>query len=622
MKKNKEILGILLRVSSDVQKTDGTSLDVQKKMGLEISKKIGFEPMVFNEGSQSTFDTEINERVVLVELLDKIDKGEISSIWVYNLDRLGRNTQSWMSIYKILIENRVFTYVGNSTNRYDLDTPLDNLHLNMLSIISQYDNQIRRMRSVMGKRNSLRSGNTYVGGTKPFGYNVKGKKLVINKEESECVKKIYEMYRDGKSTTDIKTYMDLKTSFEPKRSKSGWNLGTIQKTLGSTLYIGKQKWEWKEKVGNRIKIVETLDIKTPKIVPKKLWNDVQKMLEQNHRNRDNKKKHITLFEGMLFCKSCGKKLFVRTNRNSKYELYSCRSGEYGWKNPQKWGTKHKNCSLKKSVRVEETDEIMMKHLIKILKESKSVRENFKVKSLTSKFDDVDNLNLKKKKKQKYITEKKNYKGKLEDNLVETELKIMMKEVSVSVGNKMKEKITKLISNEEDNINTLGRELSVLTKSNEWIDWLNKMYLEIDSLENLPLDKQRIFVSQHLKKVKVEYLSDVKSHKFDFEFLYPIVEDEVKLDGVDKKGRRKYEVLDGSTKTTLIHKVTQLRKRNNVSTLKKEITKMRVVEELSLSQICEKLNKKGILTPTKKRWDKPKLSSYIKNLKLEIDVGKV
>ena len=55
---------------------------------------------------------------------------------------------------------------------------------------------------------------------------------------------------------------------------------------------------------------------------------------------------------------------------------------------------------------------------------------------------------------------------------------------------------------------------------------------------------------------------------------------------------------------------------------KEITKMRVKEELSLSQICEKLNKRGILTPTKKKWDKPKLSSYIKNLKLEVDVGKV
>ena len=53
--------------------------------------------------------------------------------------------------------------------------------------------------------------------------------------------------------------------------------------------------------------------------------------------------------------------------------------------------------------------------------------------------------------------------------METELKIMMSEVSVSVGNKMKEKITELINNEENNINSLSRELSVLSKSNEWIE---------------------------------------------------------------------------------------------------------------------------------------------------------
>ena len=47
-------------------------------------------------------------------------------------------------------------YVGVSPKPYDLDNPLDNLNMNILSLISQYDNQIRRMRSVMGKRNSLK----------------------------------------------------------------------------------------------------------------------------------------------------------------------------------------------------------------------------------------------------------------------------------------------------------------------------------------------------------------------------------------------------------------------------------------------------------------------------------
>ena len=99
----KENIGILLRVSTKVQETDGTSLDVQKKMGLEMSKKLNLDPIIFNEGSQSSFKVEINERVKLVELLDEVGRGTIKNIWVFNTDRLGRNTQSWMISIRFLL---------------------------------------------------------------------------------------------------------------------------------------------------------------------------------------------------------------------------------------------------------------------------------------------------------------------------------------------------------------------------------------------------------------------------------------------------------------------------------------------------------------------------------------
>ena len=239
---SKENIGILLRVSSDIQQNEGGGLEVQKKMGLEMSKKLGYKPIIFNEGSQSSFKVEINERVKLVELLDEVGRGTIKNIWVFNTDRLGRNTQSWMSIYKVLIEYGVKVFVGTSPKPFDLDNPLDNLNMNMLSLISQYDNQLRRMRSVMGKRNSLKSGNTFVGGTKPFGYDVKNKRLIPNDGEKKVVNHIFKMYKEGKSTIEIKLYLDTKTEYSPKRSKDGWNLGTIQKMLGNSLYKGIQKW--------------------------------------------------------------------------------------------------------------------------------------------------------------------------------------------------------------------------------------------------------------------------------------------------------------------------------------------------------------------------------------------
>ena len=79
MDKNEKI-GLLLRVSTQVQEKDGTSLEVQEKTGRKLSEKLGLEPIVFNEGSQSSFKVEIEERIKLVELLDEIENNKIELI--------------------------------------------------------------------------------------------------------------------------------------------------------------------------------------------------------------------------------------------------------------------------------------------------------------------------------------------------------------------------------------------------------------------------------------------------------------------------------------------------------------------------------------------------------------
>jgi DNA invertase Pin-like site-specific DNA recombinase len=329
-------IGILLRVSSDIQQTDGGGLEVQKNLGLQMSKKLGLKPIIFNEGSQSSFQIELEERIVLVEMLDELQKGTIKNIWVYNSDRLGRSTQSWWSIYKVLLDSGTKVYIGSSPKPYDLDNPIDEFQMGILSLVSQYDNKLRRMRSVMGKRNSLKSGNTFVGGTVPFGYSVENKKLVPNEGEVTVLQKVFEMYRDGTSTVLIKLFLDTKTEYKPKRSKGGWNLGTIQKMLGNSLYKGVQKWEWKEMISGKPKVVETILLKTPKIISTKLWDEVQLKLLQNQKYRDSEKTYNSLLDGLLFCKSCCVILSSKEKESIPNPLYSCRSVEYKWKNPQKW----------------------------------------------------------------------------------------------------------------------------------------------------------------------------------------------------------------------------------------------------------------------------------------------
>ena len=262
-----EKIGLLYRVSSKPQETDGNSLDVQKQLGREVSNKLGLKFQEFNEGVQSTFKVEINLRPKLVELLDEIQKPKgIRKVWVYNTDRLGRYSNSWYSILKVFIDFGVQIYLGNSTKPYDLYSSPDKLMIGVLSLISQYDNELRRMRSIMGKRNSLKSGNTYLGSTIPFGYSVEKKKLIENPKESIHLKKIFTMYNQGKSSMDIKMYLDKVPDIKPRRTKLGWNLGTIQKMLRNTIYIGTQDWKWEEKLPNgEITTVDKITIETPKL---------------------------------------------------------------------------------------------------------------------------------------------------------------------------------------------------------------------------------------------------------------------------------------------------------------------------------------------------------------------
>jgi len=200
-----EKIGLLFRVSSQPQESDGGGLDLQRKLGKKISDKLGLEGIEFDEGVQSSWNVEINRRPKLVELLDEIQKKNgIRKVWVFNTDRLGRNSSSWYSILKVFMEYGVEFYIGEDTKPYDLTNSVDKLTLGVLSIISQYDNELRRMRSVLGKRNSLKNGNTWVGGTVPFGFSVKGKMLVIHPIESQYVKTMFEMYNKGKSSMDIK----------------------------------------------------------------------------------------------------------------------------------------------------------------------------------------------------------------------------------------------------------------------------------------------------------------------------------------------------------------------------------------------------------------------------------
>jgi len=618
----KEKIGLLYRVSSQIQETDGGSLDTQREMGKRMSKKLGFNYMEFDEGVQSSFNVEINFRPKVVELLTEIQKPKgIRKVWVFNTDRLGRYSNSWNTILKVFLDYGVEVYVGEGHKPYDLSNLTDKLTLGVLSLISQYDNELRRMRSIMGKRNSLKSGNTYLGSTIPFGYSVEGKKLIKNKTESNYVKEIFKMYNQGDSTMDIKVFLDKQPDIKPRKTKFGWNLGTIQKMLRNQLYIGVQKWRWEEKLPNgESTLIEEIEIKTPKLIDKKIYGEVQKKLDSRIRNNTPKENRFML-RGILKCSVCG---LMLSEREQKNPMYYGRCREYSWKyNKEKF--KFDDCGLTKGLRTSSTDKVVLDKVLSTLQNSKTIREEYKKKNLTPKWEDekVNKKNLKK--LRVYINETEKEIDRYNDEIIQIEFDIRIGNLTQKIGEKLREKFNLIISENQKKLNSYKKEEVLLSDTKGWISWIDRMNKELEKVPNYNLSKKTTFLRENIERIDVRYDSSSKSHKMDISFNKPIIGDKmIYKNSKDDKGFKDYEIITGYKNVKVEVPIDE--KRNTLSLndrikLNSLILELKENRNLSHSEVCDELNKKGLRTPTNKKWDKPKLSSYYNYIKKQYKLGK-
>ena len=63
---------------------------------------------------------------------------------------------------------------------------------------------------------------------------------------------------------------------------------------------------------------------------------------------------------------------------------------------------------------------------------------------------------------------------------------------------MIDKISKMMEDVQSETQKLERELSVYQNSTDWIDWLNQMFLEVESVKGYSLENQQKFLKQYLE----------------------------------------------------------------------------------------------------------------------------
>ena len=75
--KPEKTLHIYIRVSTEVQKTDGASLETQLNSGIRIAKQNKMDYMVWDEGAKSG-SKNIKDRIVFNNLMYEVRNGNVS----------------------------------------------------------------------------------------------------------------------------------------------------------------------------------------------------------------------------------------------------------------------------------------------------------------------------------------------------------------------------------------------------------------------------------------------------------------------------------------------------------------------------------------------------------------
>jgi site-specific DNA recombinase len=548
MKKVKDInntLFIYCRVSTSGQEQDGSSLGIQKDRGIKLSKKMNLSPVVIQEqgSGMKPYIPHTDEkgkkwgRPLFTELMDELEDGKIKNVWVDEDTRLTRFDQDQQFIHLSMKKKDVNLFVGTSTSPKKWDWITDLVDTIITKVNQQ---QIRtQVRKSIRSRVKLFNEGCYMKGESPFGYKLVDKKLEIDEEQSEWVKKIYNWYDDGKSTIWIRNELFV-NGVRPPRSLTEWfPLRSISVILQNENYIGKDVYHDKS-----TSITHTN--KCPSLVDKDIFDSIQKKFNHN-RGHYQKVKRDFLLKGIIKCSDGTPMNCIGLNSVNKHELYRCNHSSRRYLK-----RKTTPCPIKKSLRMVDTNKYVWDLLLNTLGMSYNYKEEIKKEIMGNKPQySKRSYNLKIKKLNKELMDMDERKMDLETRyyggeLIKKKYGILMD----TIETKENEIMTK--------VEKYRFQLQSLDQKSKWVDWLGVHFDRLDILrQETDYTEMRKWITKYIHEVIVlDYSKDTRQHTLVIKFRLPLFNDKfvwkLNKDGThktDKYGRWVYEILDGETKMT-------------------------------------------------------------------------
>ena len=300
-------------------------LSLAKKMNISITKI--YSEIVSGET--------ISSRPEMQKLLNDVENGMWEGVLVVEVERLARGDtidQGLVSQAFKLSGTKIITPVKT----FDPNNEFDEEYFEFGLFMSRREYKTINRRLQNGRIQSTAEGK-YVGNVAPYGYSRekiigdKGYKLIINPQEAEAVKIIFDLYVNKKIGTQL-IAKELDKLHIPPRKTQYWSEKTVRDILDNPVYIGKIRWG--SRAVQKKCINGSIGKSRPRssnyqltkglhdaIITEELFNQAQTIKHSKAISTANSKRPIVNpLASIIVCEKCGRKMVMKMHKKTRPSL--------------------------------------------------------------------------------------------------------------------------------------------------------------------------------------------------------------------------------------------------------------------------------------------------------------
>lgn len=335
---------LALRVSSEEQAENGTSLETQELACLRKAAELGAQVVCIYRDEGISGALYLSREGIQAALAD-IDAGRANMLIVFSISRLSRDVE-----HQQIIKKRI-ERAGARLVICDMpleDTAEGELMFGISGTFAQYERKLIRKRTMSGRRQRAIEGQQPVRAKSAFGYHMVTKadvlrgqypadqigKYQVNPIEAPWAEEIFRRYSTGVSLRQICFYLDHEGILPPQGGRC-WRPQSLRVILMNPLYKGDAAFGRTETIRDEARKLaggkcdyyfrktdpeHWVTIDAPALVDDATWAACQARLQDNRTSNTGPKRKYML-ASLVYCAECGRRMYSHRSHTTLY--YRC-----------------------------------------------------------------------------------------------------------------------------------------------------------------------------------------------------------------------------------------------------------------------------------------------------------